>query len=283
MDFKNLIFISGKGGTGKTTFALLLARHLVGLGKKTLLVELANRSSCRPMAELPNIASYLPETTPFGFDLSLLKGRDCLVEYISSFVKVEKLTQQFFESSIIKALVDVAPGLNDLAVLGKLTSHLRSHGPSFQYDHIVVDAHSTGSFLSLLKAPQLLGASVSRGPLHTQTASIQKVLKDKSQVQYFFLGLFEELPVDELYETLQQFQDHDPGQLAVVLNKYLPIQQVKIPDPAWHSYLESKLEQQKIQKERVLQFGFESRALDFLLEPLSQRLKNQPGDLLRKL
>ena len=283
MDFKNLIFISGKGGTGKTTFSLLLARYLAGLGKKTLLVELAKRSSSRPMTEMPGHGTYLPESTPFGFDLALLKGRDCLVEYISSFLRVESLTQQFFESSIIRSLVDVAPGLNDLAILGKLTSHLRSHGPSFQYDHIVVDAHSTGSFLSLLKAPQLLGASVSRGPLHTQCLGIQKVLKNKSQVQYFFLGLFEELPVDELHETLEEFQDYNSDQLAIVLNKHLPIEQVKIPDLAWQNYLKNSLQQQKIQRQRVLKLELSSYALDFMLKPIVQTLNSQPEEFLRKL
>lgn len=278
MHFKKLIFVSGKGGTGKTTMALRLCNHLKAAGKRTLLVELNSRSSAVSLAGWSHQGRYEPVTTPSGYDHSCLTGRDCLVEYISSYVRTKRLTQQVFETHWVRALVDVAPGLNDLAILGKLTSSMREHGPAFDYDHIVVDSPSTGSFLSLLQAPQRLGASVSRGPLHTQSHSIAQVLKDPQQVQYVFMALLEELPVDELEETLAQFKDHPEEQLLVVLNKYIDLEELQIPDSHWQKHMGEVLQEQTRQRQRVLGWSRATRRMDLVTE--DQPLADLSGEFL---
>lgn len=282
MDFKRLVFVSGKGGTGKTTVALLIARHLAKTGKKVLFVELANRSSARHLAAISSFSEYKPTPTPYGFDWSLLQGVDCLVDYVGSFT-AEKIAHHFFNNPLMRTLLNVAPGLSDLAILGKLTSSLRQHGPGFHYDHIVVDAHSTGSFSSLLAAPQILGSSVSTGPLRTQSMQIDQFLKDPSLVQYFFVGLFEDLPVDELEETLNDFQNTFPKQIAVVMNKKISIAAPTIPEPAWQSFMNKKRAEQKRLGERVLQMNQNACSLDLFTQDFATVLTSSQGDFLRKL
>ncbi len=283
MDFKKLIFISGKGGTGKTTLALIVARHLALQSKKVLFVELSPRSSAQSLLNLEQGPNYQPSKTPFGFDWSLMQGKDCLVEYISSFTGVEKITQKVFDSSVIKTLVNVAPGLNDLAVLGKLTSGMREHGPSFDYDHIVVDAHSTGSFQSLINAPKLLGRSVSTGPLKSQSEKIDEVLKDANLVQYFFMGLFESLPMDELEDTLAEFGESFKEGITVLMNKRLPIDESHSENSLWKNFIESQLREQKKQRERVKDLWDSVVSQDLITIALSDYLKKQQGEWLRPL
>ena len=57
----------------------------------------------------------------------------------------------------MRSFVRAAPGLKELAILGKLTSGIRKWGPKFEYENVVVDAYSSGHFLALLNAPKGLG------------------------------------------------------------------------------------------------------------------------------
>ncbi len=281
LSFKKLIFVSGKGGVGKTSLALLVSRHLARLGQKVLYVELMARSSARPLAAFDFEPEYKPQKTQYGFDACLLSGRDCLVDYVSSFVPLERIVQPFFQSSMIQGLINLAPGLKDLAILGKLTSAIRSHGPSFQYDHIVIDAHSTGHFLSFLQAPGLLGQSVKGGPLRTQSESIEKVLKDPQLTQFIFASLFEELPVDELVETIENFKDQYKGQSQIFMNKWIDLESCKIQDPSWQLFIKNRISGQSLLQKRLDQLSSPYFHIELILENFPTYLYNAQGDFLR--
>ena len=148
---KKLLFITGKGGVGKTTVSLMLARSLVLLGKKVLFLEIGQQSSGFHLAGLDNTPIFEPKSNRLGFDASLVCGEDCLEEYANHILKVERLAVLFLKNKFMQALLPLAPGLDDLAILGKLTSEIRQHGPPWSYDHIVVDCPSTGAFLSMLQ------------------------------------------------------------------------------------------------------------------------------------
>ena len=273
MEFKELIFISGKGGTGKSTFSAWLGLHLANQGKRVLLVELQDTSSVASLLGLSSKFSYKPTPSGLGFDLALLTGLDCLVEYVGHFTRLEGLTQKVFESSVLKSLVNVAPGLNDLSLLGKLTSHFRGHGPSFKYDHIIVDAPSTGSFASLINAPKTLGKSVSRGPLHTQSMAIDECLKNTQKVQYLFMTLFEELPMDELEDTLAAFHDGYSEQINVVANRFIGFGSSSASKGPWFQFVESKLNQQTSQLERLKALWARALKFDLITDPLKEALQ----------
>ncbi len=283
MEFKDLIFVSGKGGTGKSTVATLLARQLSQSGRRVLLVELEQMSSVKALTFRPDSPTYQPSPSGFGFDWCLLTGLDCLVEYVSTFTKLESLTKRFFDSALLRTLVNVAPGLNDLSILGKLTSQFRQHGPGFDYDHVIVDAPSTGSFQSLIQAPRTLGKSVSRGPLHSQSLAIDEVLKNKNHVQYVFVSLFEELPVDELEETLNQFIPEYAEQLHVVMNKSLNLQEVEKQEGDWADFIDKKRANELVQKQRVKEMWKHCFQVDLFTEAFPEKLAQSKGEVLRPL
>lgn len=281
MDFKPLVFVSGKGGVGKTTLSLLMARHLSTLGKKVLFVELGQKSSAQALTYSAQGPSYEPRATAFGFHWSLIDGTSCLVEYIGSLTKTGKLTESFFSNPTISSLLNVAPGLNDLAILGKLTSRVREHGPSFDYDHIIVDAPSTGSFSSLLAAPQFLGSSVQSGPMHTQSQGIDQVLHDSQYVQYVLVSLFEELPVDELCEDLTYFSKSFPGQISVVMNKKLSVNEPRIEGDCWQQFLKQKIVDEEKQKKRALEKVSRFYYLDLFTESFHKKMQTANKEFLR--
>ncbi|MCB0378881.1 MAG: AAA family ATPase [Bdellovibrionales bacterium] len=283
MSYKKLIFVSGKGGVGKSTISLILARMLHQQGKRVLLVEMGERSSAEHLAELKGVSGYLPQATPLGFQWVRLTGLDCLTDYVGSYVKVEKIAKSFFDNPLIKTLINLAPGLEDLAILGKLTSGIRHHGPAYNFDHIIIDAHSTGSFTSMLRAPRALANMVSMGPLHSQSENIDKVLFDGEHAQYFFVSLLEDLPLEELLESVDEFRRDFKVKPTVVLNKVLPeLTRVQEGTP-WAAFiLNLKHKQQARVGPLTSQFP-EAKAQGFIAEPLAQYLQNKKGDDLRTL
>jgi anion-transporting ArsA/GET3 family ATPase len=217
---QKIIFVTGKGGVGKSAVAAALALRQSQAGMKTLLVELGYQSFYRDYFSLPEV-TYQPQNLRENLDLALWSGPEALKEYARYLLKVESLYKLFFENSVTRALVNVAPALSELAILGKATSHPRKVGPALNYDCIVVDAFATGHFLALLKAPQGMAEAVSFGPMGEQSRSIERVLKDPSYCSYFVVSFPEEMPViegQELYVGIEQILNIKP---VHIFNKVL--------------------------------------------------------------
>lgn len=281
MDFKRLIFISGKGGTGKTSMALRLSRLLSEKGRRVLFVELGSHSSACALLGLKQPPGYKPTPSGFGFDWSLVQAFECLSEYLEHFLKIKKMTHYLVHHPFVRKVMGVAPGLNDLVVLGKLTSGVRKKGPPLEYDHVVVDAFSTGSFASFLEAPGILGESMGSGLLQKQSFSIKKALQNKREVQYFFVSLFEQEVVDELEETLNKTNETLKDQISVIMNKYFRLESINLPDLNWQDFIKKKLTVQRDQFKRVLGFCKNVYFVDRHILPLEKEIQTHQGGFLR--
>src|SRR5690606_4499899 len=97
--------------------------------------------------------AYAPAPLRPQVDVALWTGTESLREYAHHLLKVEKVADLFFENPVMRTFLNVAPALTELAILGKITSHPRRHGPPLPYDCLVIDAYATGHFLALLDAP----------------------------------------------------------------------------------------------------------------------------------
>lgn len=276
---KKILFVSGKGGVGKSTLALCLSRALSKQGRKVLLVELGARSAAQYLAPMGFSPQFKPQQTPYGFDIALINGSSCLQDYINHYVRMDSLSKLFLNNSFMKLALPVAPGLDDLAILGKITSGIRKHGPPWTYDHIVVDAYSSGSFLSMLQSPRHLSEMVRRGPLNSQSLNIYEVLKNSDLCDYYFVTLFEDFPVDELVQSTQEFKNSFTSGFKVVANRRLP--KVKEEQMGSSLFLEQLSKANKNQQKyyEILQGHFTNlKTMDLITEPLDQYLLDEKGD-----
>lgn len=215
-------FFTGKGGTGKSLAAAGLALREAKKGRQTLLVELGERSFYKDFFGLPEVR-YRPTRLADNLDVALWTGTECLHEYARHLIKVESLTRLFFENSVSRSLINIAPGLTELAVLGKATSGPRKHGPQDPHRVIVIDAFATGHFLALLKAPLGMAEAVSFGPMGEQSRSIDRVLHDRSLCRYHVVTLPEEMPVKETEELVASLRSEIGLEPDIVLNKMVPV------------------------------------------------------------
>ena len=275
--------VTGKGGVGKSLTAAALAKSLADRGRKTLLVELGERSYLRHLFHVdvgPEPTSVSPHLT-----LSRWEGEACLREYLIYLLKIERVVKLFFDNKIMRALVQAAPALKELALLGKITSGPREIGPPLPYDEIVVDAFATGHFRALWRAPIGLAEAIPFGPMGEQSRSIVDVMKDPQNTRYYVCMIPEELPVTEGLELAQDIERELGQKARLILNRVLetglePESLVQLNKSGFTDYLATLLARQKTLLALVDQSGFERTLLPWLfasdaaekIQPLSQRL-----------
>lgn len=215
-------FVTGKGGVGKSVIAAALALKKSKEGLRVLLVELGNQSFFKDFFALPEVG-YKPTPLKENLSVALWSGESALQEYARHLIKVESLAKLFFENSVMRAFINVAPGLPELAILGKVTSGPRKHGPPLPFDCIVVDAFATGHFLALLKAPKGMAQAVQVGPMGEQSRSIDAHIRDSNLCSYHVVTLPEELPMKEASELLRDLEKEFAISAELIVNKLLQI------------------------------------------------------------
>ncbi len=216
------VFVSGKGGVGKSLVAAALASGTAESGRKTLLVETGERSYFQDFLELP-VVDHTPRPSGLGFDIALWSGESCLREYVLHLLKLERLYKIFFENKVMKALVNVAPGLGEIAILGKITSGIRRVGPPITYDTIVVDMPATGHALAVFRTPKGMADAIQIGPIAQHSGEIDRLLRDPMTSALVAVTLLEELPIVETEEFVGQVHREFAMPVCVVGNRKLEV------------------------------------------------------------
>jgi anion-transporting ArsA/GET3 family ATPase len=216
------VFVSGKGGVGKSLVAAALAAGAAESGRRTLLVETGDRSYFRDFLELSQV-DHVPRPSGLGFDLAIWSGESCLREYVLHLLKLERIYKIFFENKVMKALVNVAPGLGEIAILGKITSGVRRVGPPMNYDTIIVDMPATGHALAMFRTPKGMAEAIQIGPIAQHSGEIDRLLRDPAISGLVVVTLFEELPIAETEEFVKAVTKEFNMPVQVIANRQLDL------------------------------------------------------------
>ncbi len=225
MATQKIHFFTGKGGVGKSVVSAAYAWAKARQSKDNiLLTELSDDSTFED--------NFKPQKIPKTLSISHWNAYSCLEEYASNLLRSSALSKLFLNNSISKALINVAPGLEELAILGKATSGPRDHGPQMNYDEIFIDAFSTGHFLTLMQAPEAFAEMFSFGPMGTQSKSITKWIKDSNFTHVHIVMNCDELSIREsidLYRSLSAINI----QSDFIVNKFVDTEKIifkKLPE-----------------------------------------------------
>ncbi len=214
---QKIVFVTGKGGVGKSMIAFSMAQKFAQEGKNTLLVELGEKS----FYQYVFAQKFAHEPLKFKDNFSICRwdGESCLREYLLHYIRIERVVNLFYENPVSKALVHAAPALRELAILGKITSGIRKIGPSLNFDRIVVDGFATGHFKAMLKAPIGMAEAIGFGPMGEQSRLMTAVVRRKDICKFLVVTLPEELPVAETLELSSFLEEHTGQKPRILLNK----------------------------------------------------------------
>lgn len=230
LQFAPIQFVSGKGGVGKSVMAASIALKLSKKNKKVLLVELGERSFYEKFFQTSPV-TYKPQKLNENIDLAIWDFKACLKEYVSFYIRSEKLYEIFFGNQIMKKLIEAAPALKELAILGKATSGPRNVGPKIVYDHIVIDSYSMGHHKALLKGPKAISKVIHRGPMGHHSEKINEIIVDPKWTSHFIVMKPEELPTQEGLELYWDLKKDLGVESQILMNMYLeppiPIEEIK--------------------------------------------------------
>src|SRR5579875_2861089 len=151
---KRLIFVTGKGGVGKSTVAaalgVLAARH----GLRTVIAELSSQHRIQRLFDRYGPGFEELQLAPGLFTISI-DPEHAMDEYLQ--VKVGALGHVLASSRLFQTLAMATPGMRELLSIGKVWElaqlHRRTEGGA-TYDLVIVDAPATGHGMGLLRTPR---------------------------------------------------------------------------------------------------------------------------------
>ncbi len=220
---KRLIFVTGKGGVGKSTVAAALgvlgARH----GLRTMVAELSSQQRVQGLFDRYGEHFEEVQLATRLFTISI-DPENAMDEYLR--VKVGPLGHALAGSRLFQAFAMATPGMRELLTIGKVWElaqlHRRTRGAS-PYDLVIVDAPATGHGLGLLRTPRTFADIARVGPIAHQGRTIAETLADQDFTGVVAVATPEEMPVNE---TLTLCEDVEREELAldlVVLNGLYPV------------------------------------------------------------
>jgi anion-transporting ArsA/GET3 family ATPase len=218
---RRVVFLTGKGGVGKSVVGAALALAAQARGKRVLLVEVAAPVEAARMLGARSSGKGETEVQPGLFTVNL-DPAGVMEEYIRHVVKLDLLARRILESPIYHRFLAAAPGLKELMVLGKIMvlaeARARfSHRPI--YDLVVVDAPATGHGLAFLKVPLAASSAIPVGPVGHNARRVLDLVRDPARTALVVVAVPEEMAVVEAVQFYRLAVDElgvEPA--AVVLN-----------------------------------------------------------------
>ncbi len=199
---RRLLFVTGKGGVGKTvaaaTIALLAFRHR----KRVLVVELSPSGRMRELLGGPEVGTEPVEILP-RLEAVRIDPRQALEEFLDGLLRIRALTQRLLRSSSFSILTAAAPGIEEFLVLSKIAGFERER-TGFKrrprYDLIVVDAQATGHSLPFLSTARTVMEMLPTSSIGKMAGEVGTLLADASRTAVVLVTIPEEMAVNETIE-----------------------------------------------------------------------------------
>jgi anion-transporting ArsA/GET3 family ATPase len=213
-----LLFVTGKGGVGKTTIASSVAVLAASRGRRVLICEVDAKGALGAAFESGPL-HFEPRPVHPGIDAMSMNTEDSLREYLKLVVRLPLAARLGPLARTLDFVADAAPGVREILTVGKLCYEVRAG----HYDLVVVDAAASGHIVGQLSAPWAINEMVQVGMVRDQTRWMTEILADPAQTGVAVVTNPEELPVAETLELLDRLADSVPVHVAaIVVNRVLP-------------------------------------------------------------
>jgi anion-transporting ArsA/GET3 family ATPase len=219
-----LIFVTGKGGVGRSTVAGALGLAAARRGMRTIVAELTGESRLARAYGVRDVRVFEEfELAPGLFTISI-SPEQAMEEYLV--VKApDRIGHLLGQSRLFQTFAMATPGMRELLSLGKaweLAQPRRRTQGAAPYDLVIVDAPATGHGIGMLKTPRTFSEIARVGPVAHQGQTIAQTIADRDFTGILAVCTAEEMPVAETLSLHEALLREHLGLDAVVVNARYP-------------------------------------------------------------
>ena len=215
---RHLLFVTGKGGVGKTTVAAAIADLAARQGKRVLVCEMDAKGAIADVFEVDSLSFEPTEVQP-RLHAMAMNTEDSLREYLRVVARIPLVGRIGPLARTFDFVADAAPGVKEILAIGKVCYEVRER----HYDLVVVDAEASGHIVAQIDAPRAIRELVQVGPVREQTEWMLAILGDRVCTGLIVVTTPEEMPITETIELVDRVRSTTEVDVAAVIaNRVLP-------------------------------------------------------------
>jgi anion-transporting ArsA/GET3 family ATPase len=209
------LFVTGKGGTGKSTVAAALALAL-SHRRPTTLADLDRRlSAAAALGVTPEDSKAVRVTD--SLEVLALTPRHELEAFIERIVPIRAISRRMLRSRTFGYVTAALPGLEAFLLLERL--RIMAGDAALEDRYLVIDAPASGSAVELLSVSSGVKGIAPAGTLNRLADSVDKFLADATRFGAVITTTPEDLAVREALETATTIRKRlRIGTVAAVMN-----------------------------------------------------------------
>jgi anion-transporting ArsA/GET3 family ATPase len=223
---RRLIYVTGKGGVGKTTSAAAIGLAAAEAGRRTIVCEVAEQDRVSRAFRREGVTAETEVELAENLWAITIDPTKALQEWLAKQLGGGAPLRMMTRSHAFQYFVAAAPGAKELITIAKvweLAQLSRWDARNRTYDLVVVDAPASGHGLAMLTTPHTFGEIARVGPVRRQASKIEALLTDPDRTGYVAVALPEEMPVVETLELGGKLQEAvGLGLAAIIVNGVWP-------------------------------------------------------------